>query len=70
MITIPIMINTKYDINIEIRHKSKDVRRTHQKKTSIDKKKIILSRKKMSKLITRKINKRVINKVYEQFNYF
>ena len=69
MTTTSTMIIMEYDISIERKNKSKESRRTHQKKTNIEKKELMLSRKKMSKLITRKINQRVINKVYEQFNH-
>ena len=69
MMTTRIMIDMEPDIDIERKHKSKGSRRTHQKKTTIEKKELMLSRKKMSKLITNKINQRTINKVYEQFNH-
>ena len=69
IMTTRIMIDMEPDINIERKHKSKGSRRKHQKKTTIEKKELMLSRKKMSKLITNKINQRTINKVYEQFNH-
>ena len=57
------------DINklyVTRKNKSNFPRRRHQKKDDTEKKELMLSRKKMSRLVTRKINQRTMNKVEEQ----
>ena len=56
-------INKLYEAR---RNKSNFPRRRHQKKDNTEKKELMLSRKKMSKLVTCKIRQRTMNKVEEQ----
>ena len=48
------------------KNKSNFPRRRHQKKDDTEKKELMLSRKKMSRLVTYKIRQRTMNKVEEQ----
>jgi len=57
------------DINklyVARKNKSTFPRRRHQKKDDTEKKELMLSRKKMSRLVTSKIRQRTMNKVEEQ----
>jgi hypothetical protein len=50
------------------KNKTNFSRRCHQKKNNVEKKELMISRKKMDRLVTCKIRQRTMNKVEEQYN--
>lgn len=58
-------LNIEDKFNFNTKNKSKTSRRSHQKKDHQEKKELTLTRKKLSSLITRKMNKNNIRKTQQ-----
>mgnify|MGYP006091141911 CR=1 FL=1 len=58
-------LNIEDKFNFNTKNKSKNSRRSHQKKDNQEKKELTITRKKLSRLITRKMNKNNIRKTQQ-----